>query len=1583
MVNGIDDEWDSLKNDLGDFGAGAAAPFTLLLDPLTPVFNALYWPYKEGVSPALSTIGLGLQKLNPNVDGVGDSLNWGDPSSIWDKAHKVSPGQAIVPGLHAPGLDFLWNPAGIFTNDWGAIFDGDWARFGQSMERTSRTWTKEDLETLDNQNGGVTWNVITGVTDAAATWFLDPTIVAGKAIKVGRGIQWATDMTGMGKNTKVLKHIGAAKGQPNYTRADLQASPGDILTLPAADRFIDYVHTSVQADPLKAEQTFNAMFKGNNQARGLSALLVDASKDAGKPGIVQVMKVATGDLAAWEILKADRAGLAFQIQALENKTDLITQALKQHRATGSITATTLHGLQTSNIPGANLPGAVYDPALMQQHLDQLNKVIIPGFKQNDDYLDRLVGDVARPVQDVASTSMGVYGSIHNRLPFSTGGINKFARIDGSIRKAERRARKMDYSPRVAVIDRATGYKGTQTISAQLRAYDAGVDLGRTTEPAMPTILSRHYYPKSILALPVRAWRVSQRAMMDARPQGYADLNDSNRAAEEVSRMLMRVKGMKPDMVTKHSGIVARAVGEEQLTLAIKAAENYAIHVAAINYNIPVEGALAFAAGQMVNRDEQWAKFAASRSNPATQNFGVLNDQQRQLIRHLGIDGVPEHMPYNLKQLDNKMPIMDMDMVQKDFARKGHIFRSMTGPTKDNVINFADWGLRSWKANVLLRGMGFPVKVLADDGARYWAKLDAMSASPDRGLAKAVFGSGGMKGLGMLPRNSLDWFRGQPVHPTEFLKWSKAKAKGLPYERTIKKRSGEGTYRVNGIDFEDLFGGMDTDLVRMMFSGQWQAMDDRARSVHNIIRNMSGGVRVTPTEDTVRHVRAWRDAFNYQLSQDPITRRILQGQTDDEVITWFTNQRSLRKRNTHLGRNPEETVKTARALVDSYLTPELDAIPGIRQKILDKKLTAEDLDQVSMANRPPVHDIDFQLNLIGGGLSKQLGSIMDATYKMVINVPHGAMVSHPLARQLYQSRIQQLSTMMLHQKHGGTLTGQEINQIQANSRRYALKEVGEIVMDLTAQSSAAHAVRFIMPFFDAWRESMQKWTKIFVEDPTRLERIGLYRNSWGHNFTTVDANGNVIDPDNPVDPEGNAVALHDQKFIMRLPKSLINGVPGLEHMGTIAIPRQTVDFVLQGQRWYEPDFGPMVKVPVSSFLTDKPELEDAFKTLGILPDGAVDPNTLIFGSTYRNLYKAWKEPETDKAYMQSMLYIALGEHQKYLDSGRTDPVNWDEVKSKTRTLWMTKLVAGIVSPISTQFQPKGQPLIDEYRRLLADKDVGPENADRVFYEKNPEMFVWAATMSKNNAHLPASQLAMKRTRQYRDIISKYPDMAGLIVGNVEGSNEFSPSVYQWQMDHLMGSGSGKTFRAFQSARDAYDAVQAREGWVKYQKTVDGLTATLNSRGLVDFDDTGAEDLAELKRTYTDQLAQDNPVWGTDFFTTNQRKVPDFIAATREIIQDKRLIGDPNRQDLHGLASYVEMRDEFIDELKKRKDQGGSADITAQSNADLYLEWKHSVGQLSESNTQFSTIYQRYLERDGLQEAAFRNDAPLVIPSDVRI
>lgn len=1585
MVNGIDDEWESLKDDLGDFGAGAAAPFTLLLDPLTPVFDALYTPYKQGVSPLLSTIGLGAQKLNPFVDGMGDSLNWGDPSSIWDKAHKVSPGQAIVPGIHVPGLDFFtWNPAGIFTNDWGAIFDGDFGKFAKSMGNAWRPWTKEDLETLDDQNGGATWNIITGLTDAAATWFLDPTIIAGKAVKVGRAVKWATDISGMSKNAKVIDHLATATGKPTYAAADLKANPSDILTIPAADHFIDYVHTSVMADPLKAEQTFNAMFKGNNQGRGLAALLTDAATDSGKAGVTQVLKVAAGDMAEWEALKANRAGLAFQIQTLENKSSLLDDALKEHRATGDLSAATRANFTTITAPGSH-----YDPVLMQTHLDELNDTIIPGLKQNDDYLDRLVGDITRPPGEAAHNSMGIYGSIHNDLPFSTGGLERFARIDKQIRKGERRARRMDFSPRVAIIDRATGYKGLNTLSAQLKAYDAGISLGHATEPALPTFMARTYYPKSILALPVRAWRVSQRAMMDARPQGWADLNDSNRAAEEVSRMLMRVKGLKPDMVTKYSGDVARAVGEEQLTLAIKAAETYAIHIAAINYNIPVEGAVAFATGQLTERDKHWEKFFG-----ASKNYGELSEPNKKMIHGLGIDGVPESTPYNLKQLENRMPIMDMDSIQKDFARKGTLFRSHFGPQKDNLVNFADWGLRTWKANVLLRGMGFPVKVLADDGARYWAKLDALSSSPDRGLAKSLFASGGIKGVGLLPRSTLDWWRGQPIHPTQLHAWRMAKQKGVPYERVIKKRSGEDTIHVNGIDFQGLFGGLDTDLTRMMFSGQWQAMENRSRSVHNIIRNMSGGVRVTPTEDPVRHLHAWRDAFNFQLSQDPITRRILQGQTDDRITKWFTNQHSLRKRNTHLGRDPEETVITARALVDSYFPPSLVAIPGMRAKILDKAVTVDDLAKVSMADRPPVHDIDFALNLQGGGLSKQLGAIMDKTYNMVINVPHGAMVSHPLARQLYQSRVQQLSRMMLdqrvasgahvlHPSGGHFLTGQEINQIQASSKRYALKQVGEIVMDLSAQSSAAHALRFVMPFFDAWRESMMKWSKLFYEDPTRIERIGQYRDSWGHNFTTVDANGNELDPDNPVDPEGRAVPIEDQHFVMRLPKSLIKGVPGLEHMGSIAVPRGTVDFVFQGQRWYEPDFGPMVKVPVSSFLTDKPELEDAFKTLGILPDGAVDPNTLIFGSTYRNLYKAWNQPETDKAYMQSMLYIALGEHQKFLDGEKHEDVNWDEVKSKAATLWATKLVAGIVSPISMQFQPKGQPLIDEYRRLLADKSVGPENADRVFYEKNPEMFVWAATMSKNNAHLPASQLAMKRTRQYRDLISKYPDMASVIIGNVEGSNEFSPSVYQWQMDHLMGSGSGKNFRGFQSAREAFESVQTREGWVKYQKTMDGLTATLNSRGLVDFQDTGAEDLLTLKQQFTDQLAEENKAWGTDFFTTNQRKVPDFITATKEILQEKKVTNDPNRQDIQGLRDYVGMRDEFINALKKRREEGGSADITAKQNADLYLEWRHSVGQLVESNTQFSTIWQRYLERDALQEAGFHNDSFTPFPTDVSI
>lgn len=1551
MVNGYDGEWNDIKKDLGAGASALAAPFTLLLDPLTPVFEQLYKPYKYGVSPALSTVGLATQKLNPFVDGKGDQMDWDLTSwegikDVYGEARNVSPGQAMVPAMHVPGLDYLtWNPFGLWTNDWGALFTGEWERFALSQARAFRPWTKEDLEILDKQNSGISWNLVTGLSDAAATWFLDPTIIGGKYLAGVRAAKRA-NVPALMSSKKVEKSLGVKP-----------TSEGDLVDLVAADRFVDWTAAEIQRNPIEAEIKFFQAFGGkkNNQSRALAALLRDAGEREGPDGIRTMLKVSLGDEATIQFLKTERTDLWYSIGQAEDKVSLLREVLNSSSPSAQQIAAA-----SAFAPGAVTTAGVIDQPLLKNVIDDLEKNVLPDYRAHDNYLDRLVGDINRPIDEVGDAASGIQYAASRNVPFTADrGKNSFT--EKNIRKSDRYLKRQQWDPRVNLVDRAFGNKEMKP---------GPIPMPTTS----PLVTSTTYYPKGIFGVPVRAYRVARRSLEDARPQGYMDLNDSNQAAEEVHRFLSRVKGMRTEEIQYWAGEAVRARGEGALGNVALKVQEAAIQNAARRYGInDPEVAQALAYSAMEQKNAAWREF----KNAGEAEFAVLEGNQKRIVHRIAKDdGIAENLPYNLKQLKNTEALIDIDTVQKAFARHQNILRRIGGSkVADPALLVGDMSAGLWKSNVLLRGIGFPIKVLADDGARSWAVLDSLAHYSNPKSFGRAFRSGTVEGAKRFPSTFRDWWRGQSFHPTELPARFRSVRNKEPFERFPRGSVLEQNWEHQGQSFEGLLGGKDTDLLRSLFSGRWEAMNTRSRDVLNDMRIKMGGRRVTP-QDEGEHLRAWRDNGNFQLGSDPITSRLIRGQHEDAVTAWFKREHGLRKRNADLGRNPRAAVQRAKALVDQYFPPHiLDNVTAdgrtIRQKLLAKELDVEDLRAIPMADRPPVHDIDMQLNLINGSLSQMMGKTLNKVYDTILNAPHSAMVRHPLANTLYQSRVKELADAKIRQL-GRPLNVQEINQIQNSSRRFAQHQVGQIVMDMASMSSAGHALRFVAPFFDAWRESLVKWSKIFYEDPTRLYRIMEYRNSWGNTFDLQTAEGQKIDIKNPVYTEGpnkgKTVPVGDQKFVLRLAPSLAKKIPGLEVMSQLDIPRGATDFVFQGQRWYQPDFGPFVKVPASKLLENKPDLEGIFKDAGVMPDGAVDVETLIIGSTYRNALKAMLAPEGDKAFMQTMLYMALSDQDQYLNGTRKPP-DWDEIKSKARFHWGIKFLAGLAAPVSTQFKPKNQFMIDEYRRLLADESVGPENADRVFYEKYPEYFHWAATMSKNNAHLPASKRAMKVTRQNMGLITKHPDMAAVIVGNVEGSNDFSPSVYQWQMNNLMGSGTGKTFRQFQSARDAFEAVQAREGWLKWQKYNDQLQATLNSRGYVDFEDPGAEDLAAMKRQFTETLAGENPVWAEDFFTKNTRQVPQWIEAARDITSDKKLMRNDLRQDLRGLTQYIQVRDEFLAELKRRKEEGGSGDLTATSNLDLYQEWRITVGQLKEANTMFSTLYQRYLEHDTIQEGTF--------------
>jgi hypothetical protein len=226
----------------------------------------------------------------------------------------------------------------------------------------------------------------------------------------------------------------------------------------------------------------------------------------------------------------------------------------------------------------------------------------------------------------------------------------------------------------------------------------------------------------------------------------------------------------------------------------------------------------------------------------------------------------------------------------------------------------------------------------------------------------------------------------------------------------------------------------------------------------------------------------------------------------------------------------------------------------------------------------------------------------------------------------------------------------------------------------------------------------------------------------------------------------------------------------------------------------------------------------------------------------------------------------------------------------------------------------------------------------------------------------------------------PEFAGLIVGD-EGDGEFSQGAYFYQKTHGAGAGSGKMQREQLDPRDAWKKGMKARGWQQYNAAMNLVNAQLFKAGFTSYDDDGAEQLKVLKKSITNVLTKrelepgvENPhyneAWEEDFNSFDKGKYDRNAAKLFDIVEDPELwskAANPDgsvgiRSDIYTLRTYLDNRKQMQKALILRKMDGGSDDITTQTNADLKDSWDRFVLKLLEADTKFGWVHSRYFGSD---------------------
>lgn len=714
---------------------------------------------------------------------------------------------------------------------------------------------------------------------------------------------------------------------------------------------------------------------------------------------------------------------------------------------------------------------------------------------------------------------------------------------------------------------------------------------------------------------------------------------------------------------------------------------------------------------------------------------------------------------------------------------------------------------------------------------------------------------------------------------------------------------------------------------------WASTVDReAQSLHNRMRATGKWKTIMPNDDG--YGMAWERAVS-QLAADPMGKQFLSGKTDDQVLHWLENSSEGKYHASRLpyrAHNPESWVRDVGLMADEYVPTE-----NLRNLALKNEATHASLKEElsDVTQHPPVHGEQLAHVLGTGKVVDVVNRAIETGYRRMGTLPTDTLTRHPFFAQQYEAHLlaQLNSQEQFAQQAGRELGDVEVARMERKARERALTDVRNRLYDLTNDSQWAHAIRFLAPFYPAWKESLSVWGQLTVENPQIASHIWQVWNA----------------------PDAAGLVQHrDGEQIIMLPKWM-DDWPGIPSGMRQGYNKQHFNLALQ----ISPGAGPLVAVPINEMAKSRPDLSENALVKWALPYGpTTDTKSLLMPAAWRRISSA-NAGVDDRSYAGMVASIYASEMVDYNLGKRSTKPTFAEAQDKTSKLYKLRAIANFVLPASPTFYSPYQSYIDVYRTL---KEKDPEHADEIFYQRyGDDYFPLTGTVTKSVDGVPATMGGFRAQQKYQDLIAQYPELGGLIAGS-DGAGSFSKAVYEYQLAHKIGPGSPDTERKVLSPQERATSAEVRLGWIKFQSAMDLIDAEMQEKGLTSLRQKGAEELAELKKNVVAGIAKQLPGWYDDYLSTDPGKQRRLIEGAQAIVQDPRLRGRP---EIQGLMDYMSARSGIQRELADRAAQGGSASISAKSNADLSDLWDHAVGSITQGNVSFAQAYNRYFTNDTLE------------------
>lgn len=773
-------------------------------------------------------------------------------------------------------------------------------------------------------------------------------------------------------------------------------------------------------------------------------------------------------------------------------------------------------------------------------------------------------------------------------------------------------------------------------------------------------------------------------------------------------------------------------------------------------------------------------------------------------------------------------------------------------------------------------------------------------------------------------------------------------------------------------------GQSFQLRAAASEGQGSAMYLTGEANLSRILDNQGGWGIAKPEDK-HYATSWERAVNAQIAGDPVARKFLEGKTDSDVINWIESTSEGTKyihRMHYFGVNYVDHVRQIEAMVNSYAPDgHTKAGKALRDKILDKSATRQDLDRVRQrSEQPEVHGASTDYIMGRGAIFNTVTRGIDRLQRWLADIPTDKASRFPFFDEAYRRHITDLvRTADYHAFVADDVIPTRLLQnLERQARDRALYDTKYYLYDVAQLNDLARFFRYVVPFSSAMMDAYIKYGRIIRNNPGVVLQGLYYWELFENQGNVQDEEGHVlvkdtggaehwysVDPDTGQRTEVPVEDVGTQRYVQfRFPSDFLptNKLYGVDIKPSFALNKQTLQVFLG-----LPNTGPFVAIPANEFALHHPEFaENKMIKQFVLPFGpSVDRKRVALPGNVRSALDQFNLEDGNTAEGQAKA-IYQAELIAWNRGERDSAPTFKEVRERAAALRAVRFLATWISPVS--FQPKSPyaPYIDAYRQLKAQV---PEQADEQFQARHgDEFYALAMTVTRNNAGIRATIEDNKKYLKFKELITAYPELAGLIVGSNGGT--FSKAVYEAQKTIPLRPGAQQKLREVMSLEESVEAVERNRVWDQYSKLQDLIDAELAERGLSTMRGAQAEDLQKMRDAFVDnnkywkdpETGRDvvSP-WYKDFSSVDHAQMDNRIEAMWAVVQDPDL---QKRDDIRGLIDYLHMRQAMQEDMA----QQGVRTLDAYRARQLLDDWHTQVFALRERNTEFAPVWTRWLAND---------------------